>query len=101
MKTEANVGNGVQSEGKPETRDRAPADWAWAPRTVAVWQEWSFGKWRAFKTTFHGKWHLSDGSGVVFSDPYLQEVMGKAHELDERAALPTLPTRLTPRAGGA
>ena len=57
----------------------------WTPRTVRVWQEFSHGKWRAFKTDWFGDWHLSDGDGVVFSDPYLQDVMAKAQEIDDRS----------------
>jgi hypothetical protein len=52
----------------------------WQPKTVAVWQEWTSGPWRAFKKSFDGAWHLADKDGVVFSATSLQEVMAYAED---------------------
>jgi hypothetical protein len=56
----------------------------WTPKTVAVWQTWSWGKYRAFKNTFYGEWRLEeDGNVVIFSDPNLQEVMRHAKAIED------------------
>lgn len=51
---------------------------AWTKRTVATWDEWTFGPWRIFKTNFDGPWNLADSKGVIFTDPMLQVVMAEA-----------------------
>lgn len=60
----------------------------WAPKTVAVWQEWDCGRYVAFKTNFYGPWHLSDDDGKtsIFTDDHLQEVMAQAQAIEARRA---------------
>jgi hypothetical protein len=50
----------------------------WARKTVAVWEEWRCGPYRAFRTTFDGDWQLSDEGGVMFSATALQDAMRAA-----------------------
>lgn len=56
----------------------------WTRKTVAVWEEWRCGKYRAFKRHYDGVWHLADDKGVVFTDEYLSEVMAHAEQIAKR-----------------
>jgi hypothetical protein len=56
----------------------------WTSKTVAVWREWSFGRYRAFKTTFYGPWNLADELGVILTDYSLQTVMAHAAAIEAR-----------------
>ena len=48
----------------------------WSRRTVAVWEEWRFGDYRAFKTNFDGPWHLQNVGSAVFT----AHSLGAEHE---------------------
>ena len=63
-------------------------DAIWTPATIALWQDWFWKDYRAFKTRFDGEWHLSGGRNraVIFSATSLQEVMREAQAIETRRA---------------
>lgn len=58
----------------------------WTRKVVAVWEEWRFGPYRAYKNSFDGPWHLCDQSGVLYCDTFLSDVMAHAQAIEARRA---------------
>jgi hypothetical protein len=55
----------------------------WTRRTVAVWEVWSFGSYRASKRTFDGPWQLHHMGEVIFTTSTLQSAMAHAQTIED------------------